>query len=826
MIFGFEHLILSVFGEQPFGPAPGQSRGTQPDQDMEDLYTVRVGLDTGDSQSQMQAFTGEFKNLGQGVSQGTAAMQAGFRRLNRYLGLLGVNISGMGMAREFIAADKALRNFQRGMFDATREAARGGGAMLQWTEMNTATLQQYMNTVAKARSTWRRSEEEIVGMFKTIGRSGIAAAANIQVSAADIDNYLEEMGTGAANVSRTWVESQIRMARASEELGKAVELGFKLEFLGLSSQQIQSLYHSMAVNLRMDMTSIEEALYKVFVTSDMTSFAWQEHVRYVGQALARYSKLGVTINDVSAYLLTMVERVRTAEGAFDRVGMVYETVMDRMGIRQQLGPEQQMRLFQMISPEQIGDIIGAPGTPARDQFEENIRAGVMQLDPSRRFTSEDITSRRLDPTQYLVVWQSMNEGMMNLVRLQAMQNIMGQQGAMGAELMPIWAAQMPEFATFWRSYQSGLLLDPENLREEFIAWRDSQTTMEGLVSDAEARLPEEQRGAAQFWGRVETQMTKVYDLLEDWKATAGRWQDELMLWFRSPEFRRGLGRAREERRRGVERMEEEAAIQFMQGEIPLGTDPAQVLGGIKSWPLRQFVKKRFDDVRTPQARAAAWATMAQDFASVMDAFVDITPEGQRVFQPLRFAEAGVEKGFLGLDLPDFLTLFKVLRRDQVPGADQLPALPGELIEALIGAGQDVRQRELERLRIEAMSGDFSTITAPRGSWYQKLLQELSLPTQVPIGPEVDVEGEPTSMGAPLAPTGGLGLLRRRSSIGEMKEEALALGGGTRPSEQPALQVTAHLHMGPGQTITFEDVVTQVTSRNAVTRNIAGEAPIV
>ena len=801
MIFGFEQLILSVFGQNV--DLPGASRGTSPDQDMEDLYTVRVGLDTGDSQSQMQAFTGEFKNLGQGVSQGTASMQAGFRRLNRYLGLLGVNISGMGMAREFIAADKALRNFQRGMFEATREATRGGGAMLQWTEMNTATLQQYMNTVAKARSTWRRSEAEIVGMFKTVGRSGISAAANIQGSVEDT-------------------------ARAAEELGKAVELGFKLEFLGLSSQQIQSLYHSMAVNLRMDMTSIEEALYKVFVTSDMTSFAWQEHVRYVDQALARYSKLGVTINDVSAYLLTMVERVRTAEGAFDRVGMVYETVMDRMGIRQQLGPEQQMRLFQLIDPEQIGDIIGAPGTPARDQFEENISAGVMQLDPSRRFTTEDITSRRLDPTQYLVVWQSMNEGMMNLVRLQAMQNVMGQQGAMGAELMPIWAAQMPEFATFWRSYQSGLLLDPEKLKEEFIAWRDSQTTMEGLVSDAEARLPEEQRGAAQFWGRVETQMTKVYDLLENWRETANRWQDELMLWLRSPEFRVAYETERRERGQAAREIEGQAAIQYLRGEIPLGADPEQVLGDIESWPLRRFIKNRFGDVRTPEDRATAFRTMAQDFASVMDAFVDTTPEGQRVFQPLRFAEVGVEKGFLGLDLKDFLAFYKVLLRDQVPGADQLPVLPGGLLDTLTEAGAAARQQEAARSRIDALSrGDFD-FSAPlrRDSTFQKLLQDLSLPTQVPIGPEVDVEGEPTSMGAPRVPTGGLGMLRRKSSIGEMKEEALTLGGGTRPGEQPALQVTAHLHMGPGQTITFEDVVTQVTSRNAVTRNIAGEAPTV
>jgi len=190
----------------------------------------------------------------------------------------------------------------------------------------------------------------------------------------------------------------------------------------------------------------------------------------------------------------MMENTREAGGEFDRVGMVYDLLMDRLGVRRQLGPEQQMRLFQMVSPEQLAEVIGQPGTEARGMFEENLQAAMLQLDPTRRFTTQQLLRERLDPTQYLVVWQSMNEGMMNLLRLQAMENVMGQMGPRGAELRPVWAAQMPEFRTFWTQFQAGLLLFPDKLREEFIASRDSQEVMLDRVAEAiESQDPVRQR---------------------------------------------------------------------------------------------------------------------------------------------------------------------------------------------------------------------------------------------------------------------------------------------------------------------------------------------
>lgn len=803
LIFG--HHILGIFGQQggTFGPeGAGPGTPTPADQDMEDLYTIRVGIDSGDSQAQMQAFAGNFKNLGSDVSQTSSMIHAGFRRINRYLGLLGVNISGMGLARQLVEADRAVRDLQRGMFDASREASRGGGAMLQWTQMNEDTMQMYMSIVVRARENWRRSEAEIVGMFRNIGRSGIAASANIQVSLEEIEEYLQSTGKTSTDVSRVWAESQIRMQKAVEELGDAVALGFKLEFLGLSAQQIQSLYHSMAVNLRMDMAGIEESLYKVFVTSEDTAFAWQEHIRYVETALARYSKLGVTIEDVSAYMLTMVERVRSAEGAFDRVGVVFDLLMDRMGIRQQLGPEQQMRLFQMISPGQIGDVIGAPGTPSREYFETNLAAGVQQLDPSRRFTTEDIISRRLDPTQYLVVWQSMNEGMMNLMRLYAMQNVMGQLGARGPEVTPIFAANDPLFATFWREFQQGLILDPGALEIEFQAWRDAQTTMGRRVAVAEGQMPEELRGAEAFWDRVETRMTDVYDLLSGWKDDSVRFMKTLMLQLRSSDYREARQEVRIEQELTSRIGQREIAAEIMAGGAQTGIE------AIESARMRRFIRERFGGADTAGQLEAARRSTAADMSRVMQEYITQTPAGA-VFDPVRFTTRGWGLGqqrFLGLTTPEFWSMFTRLRT--LPGGEELrnitiPRAVEEAVTETLRAGERVRPGIVTGPGGVAAAGTLETFEERqrRKETINRLLQEAGITAPVLLGePPALEDGEPTSM----LPFGSR--------------------GARRPGGELPMQFNIQLHLTPGEYITFRDVMTRNEMENEMARNISGGSP--
>lgn len=819
---GFSYCILSVFGR-----VPGTGPGTPSDQDMEDLYTIRIGVDTGDSQAEMQSFAGSFRDLGSDVSQSSGSIHRQFQRINRYLGLLGINLSTMGMTQQFIKMDQVVRDFRKGMFEATREVSRGGGALLQWTEMSDQTTGRYMNIVAMAKEHWRRSNEEITAMFKNVAQSGVGAAANVEISSAQIEGYLRSQQMEVTKTTAVWAEAQLRMTAAIDEVADAVMLGFQLEFLGISAQQIQSLYHSMSVNLRMDMEGIREALYQVFVTSEKTSFAWQEHIRYVEQALARYSKLGVSIDDVSSFLLTMVERVRSAEGAFDRVGMVYELLMDRMGIRQQLGPTQQMRLFQMVSPEQLGSIIGDPGTTARTQFEANLQAGVGQLGPGRGFTTQDVLSRRLDPTQYLVVWQSMNEGMMNLLRLQAMQNVMGQIGPQGAEMMPIWAAQMPEFATFWKEFQAGLLLRPEGLRTDFQAMRDSADEMDRRRQLAEAGIPETQRGQDQFWGRVEMQMGKTYGLLEGWKRAWTRRWDQVWMSIRDRDYREASAYTRMLNREGAREDLRGAAVSYMLGAIPPDQEAADVLGQIQPRYMRQWVAERFGDVTTEGQRREAFRTMAADFATEMERFVAETPGGERAFQPLRFAAAGLEEGFLGLSLTDFMMFYRMLIEEQLPGVERLENLmiPAEtqtvieeatmLTRERMAATRQAAQRAIGPgavgggLGFEAISGDL----------YREWLQQYGVPAEIPLAPAraPDIE-EPTSYIVPPVSYPGR---RPRTTIEAMKEEALALGGGKSATAEPVVQVTAHLHMGPGQTITFDDAVTQVNVKNTRTRNIAG-----
>jgi len=448
-------------GVPPYGPAPAPERG------MEDLYVVRVGLDAGDAQAGFRTFVGQFRDLAGQTTRSTTAIGAGFNKIRDYVRLLGIDLTAAGLVRQILEVEQLTRDLRRGMYDATREATRGGGAMLAWTQANEEVYRRYASIAAEARVEWRRSEQEINSMFQTVSRAGLGAMRDLEGNTRDLTEVLDE-------------------------LGEAVTTGFQLQFLGLSPQQIQSMYHSMAVNLRMDIGEIQTALHQLFVVSQSTAFSWQEHVRYVTQALAQYSKIGVTLEEVTAYMIAMQEGNRRLSESFDNIGMVYELMMDRLGVRRQIGAEQMMRMFEMVSPQQLRGIVGEAGLP---EYQRRLVAAQRDLPTEMQFTTEELFTRRLAPLQYMRAWTAMSPGMMNLMRYEAMQTTMAQLGPQGRLAMPVWAERMPEFRTFFRQFQAGMVevLDPEEMRRQLRELRDAPGAMNRRTFEAvnEAR---QQRG--------------------------------------------------------------------------------------------------------------------------------------------------------------------------------------------------------------------------------------------------------------------------------------------------------------------------------------------
>jgi len=504
-------------GVPPYGPAPAPERG------MEDLYVVRVGLDASDAQAGFRSFVSQFRDLAGQTTRSTTAIGAGFDKIRSYVKLLGIDLSAAGLVRQMLEVEQLTRDLRLGMYEASREATRGGGAMLAWTEANEEVYGRYAAIAAEARVEWRRSEQEINAMFQTVSRAGLGAMRDLEGNTRELTEVLDE-------------------------LGEAVTTGFQLQFLGLSPQQIQSMYHSMAVNLRMDIGEIQAALHQLFVVSQNTAFSWQEHVRYVTQALAQYSKIGVTLEEVTAYMIAMQEGNRRLSESFDNIGMVYELLMDRLGVRRQIGAEQMMRMFQMVSPEQLRGVVGEAGLP---EYQRRLVAAQRDLPTEMQFTTEEMFTRRLAPLQYMRAWTAMSPGMMNLMRYEAMQTTMEQLGPQGRLAMPVWAERMPEFRTFFRQFQAGMVevLDPEEMRRQLRELRDApgatsrrafEAINEARQQRGQAELPEEylrsaearQREARKFFGQVgQSQKTII-------QRVTGHWKDAVHYWNL---FLRGIG---------------------------------------------------------------------------------------------------------------------------------------------------------------------------------------------------------------------------------------------------------------------------------------------
>lgn len=454
-------------GGDPTGPVPSYGPAPDPARDMEDLYIVRIGLDAGDAQAGFRTFVGQFRDLAGQTTRSTSAIGAGFDKIRTYVKMLGIDLSAAGLVRQLLEVEQMTKELRLGMYEATREATRGGGAMLAWTGANEEVYRRYAEIAANARVEWRRSEQEINSMFQIVSRAGLGAMRDLEGNTRELTEVLDE-------------------------LGEAVTTGFQLQFLGLTPQQIQSMYHSMAVNLQMDIGEIQVALHQLFVVSQSTAFSWQEHTRYVTQALAQYSKLGVTLADVTVLMIAMQEDNRELADSFDNVGMVFELMMDRLGVRRQIGTEQMMRLFQMVSPEQIRGIIGEERLPF---YQRRLAAAQRGLAPEMQFTTEELFTRRLAPTQYIRAWTAMNEGMMNLMRYEAMQTTMERLGPRGQAAWPIFAERMPEFRTFFKQIQAGMVevLDPVRMRRQLATARDApgEVTRRAYEAENEAR---QQRG--------------------------------------------------------------------------------------------------------------------------------------------------------------------------------------------------------------------------------------------------------------------------------------------------------------------------------------------
>jgi len=218
------------------------------------------------------------------------------------------------------------------MFEAGREAARGGAAMLEWTKYNQEAAHVYNTVVEHARVHWRRSADDVKQMFTAVSRSGIGMVE----------------GVGA---------STDRVLRAITEVAQATRTAFALQFLGFDPDQITSIYRSLAVNLRMTVGQIEEAMYRFLLISQDTTLAWRDQIRIVVEALSQYSKFGVTLDDVTLMLSGLVRESQSLREGFMTVGMAYDILMNKLGIRTRVTPQQVMMAFSQLTPTDVEQIL-------------------------------------------------------------------------------------------------------------------------------------------------------------------------------------------------------------------------------------------------------------------------------------------------------------------------------------------------------------------------------------------------------------------------------------------------------------------------------------
>ena len=500
----------------PGGPPPS-------DRDLEDEYILRMRVDSGDTQAAMAGTADMFEGLGGQVSRGAAAISAAFHQISGYLKQVGIDISVAGIANQLLDINQLTGDLRWNMYEASREATRGGGAMLDWTQKNEEVTRAYFNTAVEARLQWRRTEEQISEMFNIVAQSGVAGARIVRESSDEAARAVGETGAAVEGVGERVGRQYRTTTEVIKELGEAVRLGFQLEFLGLSAQQIQSLYHSMAVNLQMDIGQIKEQLYGLYVISHDTAFSFSEQMRMVEQALAQYSRFGVTIQDVVGFLDAIQSENEDLSRSFDNVGVMYELMMARLGIRTSATAQQVMTLLAMVSPQEFMTALG--GAEQQAQFAERLTTlqRARGVAPEQMITLEQIREQGVSPvTAAPFVWGALREGQMNLILQSVMERLAGPVG--GAAMLPAFAGLGafaplgPLAAMPWEETRRGIQIGSESME----ALRDSNQVVAKRVEEskeaAEARGLKIPPTASAFFDTVGEHQRQIMGEITGWRA--------------------------------------------------------------------------------------------------------------------------------------------------------------------------------------------------------------------------------------------------------------------------------------------------------------------
>ncbi|MFH0896886.1 MAG: hypothetical protein V1850_02410, partial [Candidatus Bathyarchaeota archaeon] len=389
------------------GVGPPLSTGT-----ITDNYLMNVGIQTNEAQQSMDALARQFRDFADTSNQGVSMLNRGLGQLAGAARLFGVSFGFNYIGENFLRVDQMMHDFQKTLYDVQMQTQLGGGVLLSWAQMNQEAWQIFTDTTNQAFEKWRRTPQEITQLYQAVAQAGIGAGRDL--------------------------------AESMREASEAVTLGFQLQMLGMSTQQIQSMFHSMAINLRMDMDEIKESFMKTHLIAQDTGFSWLEHIGYVERALAQYSKFGITLDQVNGTLIAMITETKTLGDEFQKVGVVYDALMNQLGVRRQLTPTQAATLLITLGPEGLERSINVGGPEARSEFEKRFqRFQRGMLPPGMEISTEQLIKGGVDPAYYTIAFQALNEGMMTAAQLLTTSKLMTQQGEGGMRNLFLFAERFP-----------------------------------------------------------------------------------------------------------------------------------------------------------------------------------------------------------------------------------------------------------------------------------------------------------------------------------------------------------------------------------------------
>lgn len=407
---------------------PGPSRTPGAGQEISDQYWLRLGVRADDAEAGMRGMSDALRRASEDGARQTGSMLAGFKQLQKAAAMVGVSLSAGAIVKDILQAEQELRGLRLGFTAAAREATLGGGAMLTFVRGNEEAYRNYVNMVAEAFVDLRRNAEEVMRTSTMVAQAGVGVIHMIEGTAEET-------------------------SLAIREVIEATQLAFQLEFLGFTPEQIGTIYHAMAVNLRQDVDSMKDSLFNFMVIAQDTSLSLQDQIRIVAEALNQYSKFGVTLEEVHMNLNSITSATTELQKGFMNVGMVYDILMARLGQRRRMSPQQIMMMVSQLEPDQLRQaLLGAvPGETETqrgrreqaitDQLNRYLQESGVGADPNlmRMMGGRELTAADLLAGQApLLAWPAIVRQALDPSQIAAMGGFLYQnfQQRMGRAMLP------------------------------------------------------------------------------------------------------------------------------------------------------------------------------------------------------------------------------------------------------------------------------------------------------------------------------------------------------------------------------------------------------